>query len=404
MYRVFFILCLCLLTACSDVKDTLYGWVQNDDDNADPPAPLVEFRQGINVIQIWSRKTGIGTDEQYLTLAPIVANQRLFIADINGDIKSLDATNGQVRWSKKLFGNIASKFSFWKETDSEHITGGPGYGENTILVGTSEGNIFAFSSESGEEIWRTKVSSEILSTPQKQNNVVIARTLDGKVVALEGDNGRRLWIDDSRSVPTLTLRGTSTPVIFQGLVIAGFDGGRLAAMDLQTGRLLWEIRITTPAGSTELEQIVDLDSTPVVINGFIYVASYQGSIASVRLETGQIQWSRDISSYAGFSVDDDNIYVTDEESNIWALDRFSGNSVWKLEKLHARGVTAPELIGDYLVVGDVEGYLHWIDKRNGDFVARTRLSDERIISKPIAVGKFLYAYCSNGELAAYTYR
>lgn len=402
MLRILFILFLGILSGCG-MTEKFADLIKSDEDNADPPAPLVEFRQGLNVIELWSKKTGSGTDEQYLQLAPIIAKQHLYIVDINGNIKSMDATNGQILWSKKMNNKVAGKLKFWANEDNERITGGPGYGENTILIGTSEGQVITFSSETGDEIWRTKVTSEVLSAPQKKNNIVIVRTLDGKVFALNGDNGRRLWIYD-RTVPSLTLRGTSTPVIYENIVIAGFDGGRLAALDLHTGRLLWEIRITTSRGSTPLEQMVDIDSTPVVINGVIYVATYQGNLTAVQLESGRILWTRDISSYAGFSADEDNIYITDEESHLWAFDRFTGNEVWKLDKLHARGVTASETIGDYLVVGDFEGYLHWINKKTGKFVARKRLSKNRIIAKPIVVGKFLYAYCSDGKLAAYTYR
>lgn len=402
MVPVLFACLLGSLSGCA-MTEKVSGWLKVDKDNAQPPAPLVEFRQKLNVIELWRESTGKGTSEQYLQLSPIVANQKLFIVDINGNIKSMDATNGEILWSKKLKDHVGSKLKFWSNDEGETITGGPGYGENTILVGTSEGNVIAIDSDTGKEIWTARVTSEVLSAPQKDKNIVIVRTLDGTIFALDGDDGRRIWTYAS-TVPTLTLRGTSTPVIFEDVVIAGFDGGRLAALDLQTSRTLWEVPITTSRGSTPLEQMVDLDSTPIVYNGVVYVATYQGNVAAVQLETGRIIWTRDVSSYAGISVDEDNVYVTDEESHIWAFERFSGNSVWKQDKLQARGVTATTSIGDYLVVGDFEGYLHWISKDSGNFVARTRLCKERIIANPLVVGKFLYAYCSNGQLAAYTYR
>ena len=150
--------------------------------------------------------------------------------------------------------------------------------------------------------------------------------------------------------------------------------------------------------------MIDIDSTPVVINGIIYVSTYQGDLVALQLESGREIWRRNVSSYAGFSVDENNIYLTDEESELWAFDRYSGNSVWKQEKLHARQATATTIIKKYLVVGDYAGYLHWVNKDSGNFVARTRLCKDRIIVRPEVVGKFLYAYCSDGQLAAYTYR
>jgi outer membrane protein assembly factor BamB len=376
-----------LLAGCS-AWSTVTGWFQKDDETVTPPAPLVEFQQTVNVVKLWSEGTGSGTDEQYLKLSPVVADQRIYAVDTDGRLTAMDATNGQQIWSKDI---------------DARITGGPGYGEKTVLVGTSEGYVMAFNADNGKKLWRVPVSSEVLSAPQRKGDTVVVRTVDGKVFGLNAENGERQWVYD-RSVPPLTLRGTSNPVIDGDTVIAGFDGGRLAALDLGSGRVLWETRVATAKGSSELERMVDIDSEPIVIDGVIYVASFQGQLAAVREDSGRLLWSRDISSYAGFSADTANIYVTDADSNVLAYDRYTGSVLWKQKKLHNRAVTAPAVIGNYLVVGDLAGYLHWMDKRDGHFVARTRVSDERIIAAPLVVGSIVYAYDTDGELAAYTFR
>ena len=402
MYRIFPLLVLVTLCACSTM-DKVSNYLRSDEDNTEPPTPLVEFKQGLNVIKLWSESTGSGTRKQYLQLAPIIANQRLYVVDINGYIECLDATNGESVWSRNLHYSLPSKLKFWSNADTETITGGPGYGENTILIGTSKGQVIAYGADRGEELWRAQVTSEVLSAPQEQNNIVIVRTLDGKIFALDGKNGKSLWNYD-RTVPNLTLRGTSTPVIYDKIVIAGSDSGHIAALELQTGKVLWDAPVTEPRGTTDLERMVDIDSTPAVVNGIIYVATYRGDVVAIQMESGREMWRRELSTYAGFSADDNNIYITDENSQLWALERYSGNSVWKQEKLHARGATAPGVIGNYVVVGDFEGYVHWMNRETGDFVARTRVSKERIIAKPLVVGKFIYVYCSDGTLTAYTYR
>ena len=388
-----------LLSAGCSTMERVTNYMSGGKETTDPPAPLIEFSQRLKVIELWSRGTGGGTEEQYLKLAPIIANQHLYIADFNGDLLALDATNGTKLWSK----NVAQKKGFWSRDEGSRVTGGPGYGEQTILLGTNKGNVLTLSAETGKEQWSATVSSEILSAPRRASGTVVVRTIDGKLFALDADSGRRLWIYE-RSVPNLTLRGTSSPVIFDNVVICGFDEGRLIAVELRTGKLIWEVRITTARGSSELDRMVDIDSEPVVVNGVIYVATYQGHIAAVQLENGRIIWNRDLSSYAGFSVDNDNVYVTDEHSHVLAFDRFSGTPLWEQKKLHARKITAPAAIGNYLVVGDYQGYLHWMSKDTGNFVARNRVSNDPIIAHPIVVGKFLYAFCSDGELAAYTYR
>ncbi len=375
------------LSACG-ISDSVTEYFKGDSDNAEPPAELVEFRQRLNVVKLWSENTGSGTDEQYLKLAPVVANQHLYVADIDGHLQARDATNGKKLWS----------------VDADvRITGGPGFGENTVMIGTSEAEIIAYSADNGKEMWRSTVSSEILSAPQKAHNTVVVRTGDGKIFGLSGTTGKRLWIYD-RTVPSLTLRGTSTPIIDRELVIAGFDGGRMAALEVRTGKLIWEAPIATARGRSELERMVDIDSTPLVVDGVIYIATFQGHLSAMQVETGRILWDRDISSYAGFDADEQNIYVTDDKSHIWAFDRFTSTSIWKQEKLHLRSITAPASIGDYVVVGDYQGYLHWMSKSSGKFVARNRLCRNRIITPPLVVGKILYGYCSDGTLTAFSYR
>lgn len=270
-----------------------------------------------------------------------------------------------------------------------------------VLVGTGKAEVISMSAETGEIIWRTRVTSEVLAAPQISGNIIIVRTIDGKIVGLGSEDGKRLWIYD-RSVPSLTLRGTSAPVIAQGLVISGFDEGRLVAIELQTGKLVWETRIALGTGRSELERMVDIDSEPVIVDNMIYVATFQGRIASLALESGRILWTRDIPSYAGICADKYAVYVTDDNSEIWALDRITGASIWKQDKLAARQITAPENYGNMIAVGDLEGYVHWLAKSSGEIVARKQVSDNKIIASPISHENFLYSFASDGALSAYT--
>ena len=357
-------------------------------DNTEPPSPLVDFVETARINKIWSHDIGKGTDELFIKLVPAVLNNQVFIADTDGDIAAIDATSGKTIWEK----------------DSElPITGGPGADVDLVMVGTSEGDVLSLSIETGEEIWRSTVSSEVLSSPREADGIVIVRTIDGKIFALDAGTGERLWTYD-RTVPALTLRGTSTPVIANGLVIAGFDGGRVTALELKTGKLTWETRVGIASGRSELERMVDIDTEPLIVDDVMYISTFQANVSALSLETGQILWQRDISSHSELGADGNYLYVTDDSSHIWALDRFSGASVWKQEKLQARNVTGPAVLGNKIVVGDLEGYLHWMNKDTGDFVARTRMSDEPILVQPIIANDTLFAYASDGTLSAYTYQ
>jgi len=379
-----FALTLVLLSGCGTknyVKNLFSG-----EDNSDPPTPLVEIETLVEIIKLWSKDTGKGSTKQFLKLTPSHIQGKVFVADVRGNLLAIDATSGHTLW----------------ENDADlSITGGPGSSKTHTMIGSEEGDVLAYASENGDFLWQAKVSSEILAAPQEAYGIVVVRTVDGKIFGLDANDGSHLWIYD-RTVPALTLRGTSNPVITGDVVIAGFDGGRLAAIELHTGKLIWETSISLASGRSQLERMVDIDSEPVIIGNDIYVATYQGRLASVALENGRITWTRDISSYAGLTSDGKNIYITDDQSHVWALERSSGNSIWKQENLFARQVTAPATIGDLVVVGDLEGYLHWMDKSSGQFVARTQVSKNPILAPPVAVEDIIYAYSSDGTLSAYT--
>ena len=357
-------------------------------DNTTPPSPLIDFIETADLNKIWGQDIGKGVSDSFSKIKPNVLDDRIFIADAKGNISAITANTG--------------KF-IWRNDSRLSITGGPGVGDTLVLVGTSEGEILGLSKETGDEIWRTKVSSEVLSSPGETNGVVIARTIDGKIFALNANSGDHLWVYD-RGVPALSLRGTSTPVIAGGLVIAGFDGGRVVVIELKTGKLIWEKKVALPRGKNELERMVDIDAQPLVIDKTIYVTTFQANVSALSLENGQILWQREISSHSELSADEDNLFLTDENGNVWALNRFTGSSIWKQEKLTHRKVTGPANFGNKVIVCDLEGYTHWLDKETGDFAAREKIGGEPIQTQPITSNDMVFIYSSSGELSAYTFQ
>jgi len=365
-----------------------------------PPAELTEFRPSVELVEKWSRNTGAGIANRYLMLAPLLKNGAIYVSDINGRLMAVDSTSGKILWNHAV---ELRNGGFWSRGDEVLVTGGPGYGENTILLGTSKGDVIAIDAENTDELWRTKVTSEVLSPPRKSEGIVVVKTLDGKIFGLDGKSGRRLWIYD-RPVPSLTLRGTGAPGISNGIAVCGFDDGRLAALEINSGRVIWESSIAVPRGRSELERMVDINSTPVIEDGIIYVIAFQGQLAALSLDNGRMLWNREMSSHREIDVDDSSVYVTDDKSVVWAIDRFSGNPVWRQEGLLNRQLTGPVSIGNYVVVGDFEGYLHWLDKTTGAFAGRYRAAKDPIITTPVSSGRTLYSYTMNGRLVALDYR
>lgn len=355
-------------------------------DNTAPPAPLVEFAPTLQVEGLvqWQASTGDGLeDEQFLQLMPAVFDQTVVVTDPNDGVTAFEINTGKKLWHAPLK-DVA-------------ISSGAGLSSDLAMVGSSEGEVIALNFATGQEVWRTQVSSEVLVPPQIARDVVVVRTLDGKLFGLDSQSGSRIWVYE-RSVPILTLRGVSTPLIMGPAVVAGFDNGKLAAVQLDNGTLLWETSIAVPRGRSDLERMVDIDGNLVVQGEALYVASYQGRIVAMDLRDGHLLWERELSSYAGIGADNSYIYVSDADNQVWAFDRLSGTAVWKQAKLAGRSLTAPVSTGNFVVVGDLEGYLHWMRVEDGQFVGRYQTDDSRILVPPVFADNRLVVYNNSGQV------
>lgn len=372
-----------LLSGCGSMSPLK---LLEDAPNVDPPAELVELKSSINVRKIWSTSVGSGSASDRVKLVPFVNGNRVYVANREGVVKALNSSNGQVIWRV--------------EKEGLEISGGPGAGEGLVLVGTSNGEVLALSEQDGSEIWRSRVSSEVLSVPKAAQGMVVVHTVDGKLYALNVSDGKVAWMYD-RSIPVLTLHGNSSPVISGSKVFCGFASGKLIAFDLESGQQYWEATIAVPSGRSELERMVDIDGDPVVQGGMVYVATYQGQLAAVDVNSGDVVWRRELSSYAGLGADHENLYVSDAEDKVWAIDPNNSSSMWKQDKLHGRRLTAPAVLGEYIVVGDFEGYLHWLSPEDGRMLARTRVGSVSITTPPVIDGSVAYVLGDGGDLAAF---
>jgi len=370
------ILLLITLSSCS---------LFNEKDNSPPPAPLVDLKLNLTLKTLWTADAGGGLEKGYLKIAPVFYEGRLFTASPKGIVRVFNFKNGKILWEQQI---------------EVPISGGPGIGDGLVVLGSQKGEVVALSKNNGRKQWQVQVSSEVLAKPRISRGVVVVRTIDGKLFGLNSQNGARLWVYERSHTPLLTLRGTSAPVIKHDQIIAGFDNGQIALLELHTGKVLWEAPVAVPRGSTELERMVDIDADPLLVDNTIYVTSYQGRTVAVDMLQGKLLWEKPLSSYAGLGVDFDKLYVSDSNSHIWALDRSTGEKWWKQDKLEARQVTAPVSLGNYVVVGDIEGYLHWMRRKDGEFVARYRMGKASIFVPPLVVDDILIAYDSRGKIVA----
>jgi len=353
--------------------------------NVEPPAELVDFKPAMKAQELWSRDIGKGPGERFLRLTPAEQGNTLYVIDRRGRVQALDAGKGDERWRVDL------------DLD---VSAGPGLGDDLVVVATRKGQVVALDRHDGKERWRASVTSEVLAPPAIGDGVVIVQSVDGRVAAFAAATGKRLWLFE-RSEPALSLRGTSTPVVVGDAVLAGFASGKLAALNLSDGRQLWEIPVAEPHGRTEIERLIDVETPVLVTARALIAAAYQGRIVAVSLENGRLLWSREISTYSALSADADNVYVSDARGAVYALDLRSGATVWKQDQLHGRQLSAPMVTGQAVAVGDFDGYIHWLARDDGRFLARTRIASAAVLVPPLADGATLYVEAQNGELAAY---
>lgn len=380
-----YLMVLGLLLSCTGC-----GWINNylaGSDNVAPPAELQPIANPIPMQKLWDVDVGAGTEGAFVKLVPMVQGGLIYAASHDGQVVAVDANDGKPIW----------------EVDTDlSITAGVGFVDGLVLVGTDEGQVVALQVADGEEAWRARASSEILAVPQGAEGVVVVRTIDGRFIGLDSNSGEQLWIY-TYTVPALTLRGTAAPLLAPGVAITGLDTGKLLVLSLRDGTPVWEKRIAPPQGRTELERLVDIDAEPRVVDGVLYIVTYQGNVTAIDLRNGNTLWSRDFSSYSGLDVDTRQVYITDDNDTLWALDQRSGATLWKQTALNRRSLSTPVVNGNgnYVVVGDFEGYLHWLDTIDGRLVGRVRADKEGIAAAPVVRDNIVYVLSNRGTLSAF---
>lgn len=351
----------------------------------EPPATLTDFTPSATVRTLWTADIGAGFDKRaHLRLAPYADERAVYAVDAGGQVSAFAVDNGKLLWRGEL-GRAPSA--------------GVGNGEGLLLFGSRKGEVIALEKEDGRVRWSVQVSSEVLGSPVAGSGIVVAQAGDGRVLGMSPKDGTILWRQD-RSVPPLSLRGTASPLLVGDRAYVGFANGRLLAIQLAEGRSLWETAIAEPRGRNEIERLVDVDMRPVFSRGRVYAAAYQGKVAAVDGESGRGVWSRDLSTHLEMDHDQTNLYVTDEQGDVYALDLASGAANWRQTGLQRRRVTAPTDTGRYVAVGDFEGYVHWLSKEDGRFVARYDVGGSPIKAKALARDNVLFVLDQGGSLTA----
>jgi outer membrane protein assembly factor BamB len=361
------------LAACSSKK------------KVDQPIELTDIANPtVRVNRLWSANVGGGGKKLRLGLGLASANERLFAAGHDGDVAAFNLKTGK---------------QVWRTRTDLPLAGGTGTNGSIVAVGSADGVIVALAADNGAERWRANVGGEVLSAPAVAENEVIVRTVDGRLHALSIEDGKQIW-EAEQQIPRLTVRGVSAPVVARDLALSGFDNGRVLAVSLADGQTVWEATVSPSRGRTELDRLNDIDGAVKVVGDDLFVAGFQGRAGMLALDSGQVWWSREISTYRGLDVDDDHLYVSTSAGELLALSRRSGGEVWRNESLKFRSLSAPAVIGDYVAVADLEGYVHWFDRATGTPVGRAKTSGDRINNAPLVVDDMLFVISDKGDVSA----
>lgn len=355
------------------------------DKKVDEPAKLVNIKNPtVRIQKVWGASVGGGGKKLRLGLGLGVDGGHLFAAGRDGEVAAFDLETGRPVWRTKT--ELA-------------LAGGTGVGAGVVVVGSLDGQIVALAEDTGAQKWRAEVNGEVLSAPAVADAAVIVRTVDGKLRALAVEDGHELWSTEQQ-IPNLTLRGTAAPVVARDMAISGFDNGRVLAVSMADGATVWDSPVSPSHGRTELERLNDIDAAVKVVDNDVFVAGFQGRAAMLALDSGQIWWTHDLSSYRGVDVDDDQMYVSTSLGEVVALKKRSGAEVWRNDTLKNRGLSAPAVVGDYVAVADLDGYVHFFDRATGTIAGRAKTTGDRVTNAPLAVNGVLYVISDKGDVTA----
>jgi len=379
------------LTGCSTVK----GWFAGKDAAAKKalePAELVKFEPSVRVDRIWSTGVGKGEGRIGVRQAPLVHDGRVYAAAVEGGVHALDLQTGKEIWKY-----VPAKE---KKQPKLRLSGGPGAGDGLVVIGTLDGQVIALDAANGSEKWKAKVPGEVITAPAVAQGLVFVRSNDGRTTAFDAATGEQRWFN-SQELPALTVRGNAPVVTGPGVLFIGNDDGTLSALAMQDGRPLWEQMVGTPEGRTELERMADVDGAPVLEGNTLYVTSFKNETMAIEGPTGRPLWSRDHGGAGGVAISSGNVVVTDGKGTVYGLDKNSGSAMWSQQALARRSVTGAAIQGDYAVVGDYKGYVHWLRLSDGELAARAKSGGDALLAQPVVADGILLVQNVDGKLTAF---
>lgn len=350
-----------------------------------PLPELPSFQPALTVKEIWAVNAGEGGAEKSVLLSPVVTGNSIVTADYEGQVAAMDLTSGKRAWVTHTGNAYSSNLST---------------GAGKVFIGTTNAEVVAIDSQSGKIAWQAEVPNQVFAAPAPGKDILVVKSIDGQLDALNIETGQLIWSYNNND-PSLVLRGGSAAQVVDDKVIVGFGNGKVLALESSTGELIWEKTVAQASGASPLERMVDIDITPLIKDNVIYVATYQGKVEALGLQTGQVLWSKDISAYSGMLLDGDNLIISDANGEIWAFRVSDGTVIWRQDGLKKRVLSAPVIQEHTVAISDKEGFIHWLSREDGTFLARTKVTKYPLLANPVVANGTLFVESTIGDLYAY---
>ncbi|MGB1237261.1 MAG: outer membrane protein assembly factor BamB [Pseudomonadales bacterium] len=351
------------------------------------PNPLVKFNAERSIKQLWSRDIGSNLGDKYHQLMPSISADAIFATDADGVVSSYTLSDGKLRWKRDL---------------DTQIIGGVGSSSQVSVVTTLNGDAIALDSQNGDVLWQVPVGGEVVSQPQLNNEIVVLQLVSGDIVALEVSSGEQRWVYSAQQ-PALTLRGNGAPLVAYDATLAGLDSGRFVALDNLSGDVLWQKRVNIPQGKSDIERLTDLDGRPILYQNIIYISGYRGELVALNPFNAEILWRKPYSSYRGLAGGNNSIYLSEAGDIVVAIDVQTASEMWRQDQLLNRKLTSPAVLGKQIVVGDQQGYLHFMSPEDGRFVARYKIGSP-VLGDMLVRDNVLYVLSNSGRLSALAFK
>ncbi len=346
--------------------------------DAPKPTPLGSFTASIAGRVVWSERLG----EIGFPLSVAAAGDRFVLADAGGQLRALRAEDGR---------------EIWRASAGAKLVAGVGSDGRWSAVVTRDQDLLVF--EEGREIWRRRLQAPVLTAPVVAGERVFVLGVDRAVQGFDVLDGKKLW-ELRRPGDALLLSQPGGMAVYKDTLIVG-QGARLAGVDPLRGTLRWEANVASPRGTNEVERLADIVAPVVRVGDLVCARAFQSAVGCVNAARGSQVWSRPNAGAIGIGADAEAVVGFDASDRLTAWRASNGETLWTQDDYQHRKLAAPLLTGTVVVFGDIEGYVHFLDRSTGKPQLRLKLGSSPIVTAPVQLGTTLLVVAKDGGVHAF---